>query len=315
MEQQRLHKTYQYRLTPTPAQEQALEVTVLRCRTLYTCALEQRKTWWGQGQGIGATYYQQATELPDLKTACPDYREMQSQVLQDVLRRVDKTFQAFFRRVQHAQTPGCPRLHGQGRYHSFTYPQSGSGAVLNGSLLSLSKIGRLPVRLHRPLAGTPKTVTISREADGWYVSFACADVPAAPLPLTGCATGIDVGLKVFRVPADGEPVPNPRYYRTGEKQLAKAHHASRVARRGVSAGGRLSASVARNVSTSAGNGPTSITRRHWSSFASMTRSLWKTCRSATWYATTTWPSASAMLGGLRSVPFSRAKQRTLANEC
>src|SRR5215472_6725045 len=84
MEQQSLHKSYQYRLTPTPAQEQALEVVVLRCRTLYNCALEQRKTRWERGQGKSVTYYQQKAELPDLKAACPQYAEVNAQVLQDV---------------------------------------------------------------------------------------------------------------------------------------------------------------------------------------------------------------------------------------
>ena len=182
MGQDSVRKTYQYKLVPTPEHEQALETVLLRCRTLYNCAVEQRKTWWGRGQSIGATYSQQATELPDLKAACPEYGEVHSQVLQDVLRRVDTTYQAFFRRVANGQTPGYPRFQGQSRYHSFTYPQYGNGAMLDGSILSLSKIGRICVRLHRPLQGTPKTVTISREADGWYVSFSCADVPIAPLP-------------------------------------------------------------------------------------------------------------------------------------
>src|SRR5262249_20079681 len=155
---------------------------------------EQRRTWWGRGQGIGATYYQQATELPDLKAACPEYGEVHSQVLQDVLRRVDKTYQAFFRRIANGETPGHPRFQGQSRYHSFTFPQYGNGAVLDGAVLSLSKIGRILVRIHRPLAGTPKTVTISKEADGWYVSFSCAEVPTEPMSLTGRETGIDVGL-------------------------------------------------------------------------------------------------------------------------
>jgi putative transposase len=229
MEQQSLHKSYQYRLTPTPAQEQALEMTLLRCRTLYNCALEQRKTWWERGQGIGATYYQQATELPDLKAACPEYAEVHSQVLQDVLRRVEKSYHAFFRRVQHGQTPGYPRFQGTKRYHSFTYPQYGNGATLDGSHLSLSKIGRILVRLHRTLAGTPKTVTVAKEADGWYVSFSCADVPIQPLTETGQETGIDVGLTVFLVTADGKQVANPRHYRKAEQQLAKAH--KRVSRR------------------------------------------------------------------------------------
>jgi putative transposase len=91
MELQRARKTFKYKLMPTPEHEQALETVLLRCRTLYNCALEQRKTWWGRGQGIGATYYQQATELLDLKVARPEYGQVHSQVLQDVLRRVDKT--------------------------------------------------------------------------------------------------------------------------------------------------------------------------------------------------------------------------------
>ena len=80
-------------------------------------------------------------------------------------------------------------------------------AVLDGCMLNLSEIGRIRLRLHRPLQGTPKTVTISREADGWYVCISCAQVPTEPLPLTGKETGIDVGLTVFLVRADGEPVP------------------------------------------------------------------------------------------------------------
>jgi putative transposase len=93
MEQQSDHvrKCYTYKLTPTPDQEQALEAVLSRCWTLYNVALEQRKTWWERGHGKSVTYYQQATELPDMKAACPEYAEVHSQVLQDVLRRVDKT--------------------------------------------------------------------------------------------------------------------------------------------------------------------------------------------------------------------------------
>jgi len=110
-------------------------------------------------------------ELPDRTTACPAYAEVHAQVVHDVLRRVEKTYQACFRRVQQGQTPGYPRFQGQSRSHSFTYPQEGNGAVLDGGMLSLFYIGRIRVRIHRPLRGTPKTVTIAREADGWYVGM------------------------------------------------------------------------------------------------------------------------------------------------
>jgi putative transposase len=208
-----------------------LERVLARCCTLYNVALEQRRTWWGRGQGKGASYYQQATELPELKAACPEYAEVHSQVLQDVLRRVDKTYQTFFRRVANGETPGSPRFHGQNRYHSFTYPQYGGhgGAVLDGKMLSLSKLGRIPVRLHRPLVGVPKIVTISRAADGWYACISCVDVPIQPLLVTGRETGIDVGLKVFLVTAHGERVENPRHHRKAEKGLRKAQ--KRVSRR------------------------------------------------------------------------------------
>ncbi|HUY79820.1 MAG TPA: transposase [Ktedonobacterales bacterium] len=215
-------KSYKYKLQPTPQQEELLDATLWRCRTLYNCALEQRKTWWQRGEGKSATYYQQKAELPDLKAGCPEFAEVNAQVLQDVIQRIDKAFQAFFRRVKAGDKPGYPRFQGRDRYHSFTYPQYGGGAVVDGGVLNLSKIGRIPLRLHRPLEGTPKTVTISHEADGWYAIISCADVPMQPLPLTGRETGIDVGLKVFLVTAQGLIVENPRHFRKSERRIAKA---------------------------------------------------------------------------------------------
>lgn len=127
-----VHKTFKYKLEPTPVQAALLDTTVWRCRTLYNVALEQRKTWWQRGEGRSATYYQQANELPDLKAAVPAFAEVHSQVLQDVLKRLDRAFQAFFRRLNDGQTPGYPRFQGRGRFHSFTYPQYGNGTTLDG---------------------------------------------------------------------------------------------------------------------------------------------------------------------------------------
>ncbi|HEX3271207.1 MAG TPA: hypothetical protein VHR15_11200 [Ktedonobacterales bacterium] len=117
--------------------------------------------------------YQQKAELPDLKAACPEYDAINAQVLQDVVLRVDRTFEAFFQRISEGDAPGYPRFQGQGRYNSFTFPQVGEhgGARLTNGFLVLSKIGRIVVRWSRPLEGTPKTITIKQEADGWYVCF------------------------------------------------------------------------------------------------------------------------------------------------
>jgi putative transposase len=98
----------------------------------------------------------------------------------------------------------------------------------NGELV-LAKIGRVAMRWSRPLEGVPKTITIAKEADGWYAIVSCADVAVQPLPPTGRETGIDVGLKVFLITASGEIVENPRHYRGAERYLAKCQR--RVSRR------------------------------------------------------------------------------------
>jgi putative transposase len=227
-EQTTCRKTYKEKLRPTPTQERALDRVLGHCRTLYNVALEQRITAW-QRCHVCLTRYQQEAELKAIRAAFPDYAAIHSHVLQDVLARLDTTYQAFFRRVANGAQPGFPRFHGKDRYHSFTYKEYGNGARLDNGYLVLSKIGRIAVRWSRPIQGTVKTVTVSREADGWYVCFSCAEVPTQPLPLTGQETGIDVGLKVFLITADGQPTPNPRYSRTAEKALKKAQR--RVSRR------------------------------------------------------------------------------------
>ncbi|HEX8036506.1 MAG TPA: transposase, partial [Ktedonobacterales bacterium] len=228
MEQQTARKTFKYKLTPTPAQEQTLAFVVRRCCELYNAALQERREAW-QKCGVSITAASQSAQLPTIKDVRPEYRDIHSHVLQDVLTRLDRAFQAFFRRVQAGEAPGYPRFQAATRYRSFTYKQFGNGATLDQGVLVLSKIGRLAVRWSRPMAGTIKTVTISHEADGWYACFSCADVPVQPLPPTGRETGIDVGLKVFLITSDGDAVENPRHHRKAEKRLKKAQR--RVSRR------------------------------------------------------------------------------------
>ena len=225
---QSLRKTYKYKLKPTPEQERALAFVVRRCRELYNAGLEERQEAWRK-RGVSVTVAGQSAQLPAIKEVRPEYRDVHSQVLQDVLARLDRAFQAFFRRVKAGETPGYPRFQGSNRYNSFTYKQFDNGATLDNGFLVLSKIGRVAVRWSRPIEGTPKTVTISREADGWYVCFSCADVPIQPLAPTGQETGIDLGLESFATLADGTMIHNPRCYRRAERRLKTAQR--RVSRR------------------------------------------------------------------------------------
>jgi len=176
-----VRKMFQYKLQPTPAQERALETVLWRCRTLSTCALEQRISWWRRGQGKPATRFQQEAELQEVRAAFPEYAALHSHVLQDVLARLDRTYHAFFRRGQAGETAGFPRFQGRGRSHSFTSKQSGNGAHLDTGCLVLAKIGRIAVRWSRPLVGTIKPVTLSREAAGGGCQLLlCPGAPPAP---------------------------------------------------------------------------------------------------------------------------------------
>jgi putative transposase len=230
METQGIRKTYKYKLKPTPQQERSLERILMLCRHVYNAAVGERREAW-QKCGVSVGYYQQKAELPGIKEALPEYGEVNSQVLQDVVLRVERAFQAFFRRVKAGETPGYPRFHGRDRYNSFTYPQAGEhgGARIDNVFLIFSKIGLLAVRWSRPIEGTPKTVTISQEADGWYVCFSCADVPVKLLQLTGHETGIDLGIEAFATLSNGTRIFHPDWYRKAERALKTAQR--RVSRR------------------------------------------------------------------------------------
>src|SRR5215471_7860289 len=163
-----VRKTFKYKLKLTPQQERELERVLGLCWQLCNTALEQRITAW-QRCHVSLARFEQEAELKDIRAAFPEYEAIHSHVLQDVLARLDKTYQAFFRRVQQGEKAGFPRFKGKNRYHSFTYKEYGNGARLDNGFLVLSKIGRVAVRWSRSLLGAPKTVTISREADGYFV--------------------------------------------------------------------------------------------------------------------------------------------------
>jgi putative transposase len=223
-----VRKTYKEKLRPTPAQERTLDEALWRCRDLYNAALEQRITAWQRCQ-VSVSRYAQEAELKAIRAEVPEYAAIHSHILQDVLARLDKTYQAFFRRVQRGEQAGFPRFKSSSRFHSLTFKEYGNGARLDNGFLVLSKIGRISVHWSRPIEGTPKTVTISKEADGWYVAISCADIPVHPLPPTGQETGIDMGLESFATLAHGEHISTPAYYRKAQAYLRWCQR--RVARR------------------------------------------------------------------------------------
>ena len=224
-------KSFKFRIYPNKKQEVKLIQTLNTCRHTYNDALAERKQQaknikiykeypiyqdfdifhWGVNFDY-INYYDQAKDLGKQKT---EYQKnVHSQVLQNVLKRVEKSFKNFFNGA------GYPRFQGRNRYDSFTYPQKGFEITDDGKL-KLSKIGEIKIIQHREIEGQIKTCTIRRDVDQWYVSFSC-DVDTQHLEKTGMSVGIDVGLKSLVTLSNGEQIKPPKYLRESEKKLAKA---------------------------------------------------------------------------------------------
>jgi putative transposase len=220
-------RAFVYKLRPTRAQRARLEETLETCRWLYNVALAERKGAWEHAQR-SVIFAQQSAELPPMKQILPFLWNVRSMVLQDVLHRVEHSFESFFRRCQTGEKPGYPRFKGAGWYDSFTYPQWGNGVKLRDGRLFLSKIGRVRLCKDRAFWGKPKTCSLVRRADGWYACIVCEIAPC-PFPETGQEIGVDLGIEAFATLSNGERIENPRLYHRAQKQLRQAQR--RLARR------------------------------------------------------------------------------------
>jgi len=211
-------KSFKFRISkPSKIVQTNLEQTLNLCRDLYNCALQERRDAYKLNR-ISINYYDQANQLSEIKQTNPEYKDVHSQSLQDVLKRLDKTFKAFFGRAKKGQA-GFPRFKGQNRFDSFCYPQSGFS--LTGNKLKLSKIGTVKLKLSRQIIGKVKTLTIKRECEKWFAVFA-VETSIEPLPKTGESIGIDAGIASFLTLSDGTQIDNFKYYESTEKKLRLA---------------------------------------------------------------------------------------------
>ncbi|MBC8164025.1 MAG: IS200/IS605 family element transposase accessory protein TnpB [Roseiflexaceae bacterium] len=225
-----MQKAFKYRIYLTKGQRRIVEQQLEECRWLYNELLATRKRAY-EASNISLRRYDLQNMIPGLKVARPSLTSVHSLVLQNVNIRVDVAFQAFFRRVREgAEEVGFPRFKGRGRYDSITYSQYGNGVRLEGDRLILSKVGAVHVVLHRPVEGTPKTVTLIRSRTGkWYACLSC-ETEAHPLPPTGSVVGVDVGLASFATLSNEQKIDNPRFYRRDEADVKRVQQPNDAAK-------------------------------------------------------------------------------------
>jgi len=221
-----MRKSFKYRVYPNRQQVEALTGQLRGACNLYNQSLEERINAW-KNEKKSLNYYDQANRLKQMR-ADGFIRVANFSCCQDVLRRLNKTFSAFFSRIKKGQKPGFPRFKPNQRYDTLTFPSYGDGCKLVDKLVYIQGVGKIKVKLHRPVDGKIKTVSIKREAGRWFVIFSVECEPT-PLPASTETIGIDVGLTAFATLDDGTEIDNPRFYKEAQKKLRVAQR--RLARR------------------------------------------------------------------------------------
>ena len=228
-----------FRLRPTSRQHIALAACVEAHRELYNAALQERRDAWVHNK-TRIRYTDQSVQLTDIRSVRPDVAVWSFSSQQATLRRLNKAFAGFFRRVKTAKPgvkAGYPRFKGAARFDSVEWPKDGDGArwLPEQRRVYLQGIGRVKITMHREVLGRVKTIQIKREGRRWMLVLSCDDVPTNPLPVTERQAGIDVGIARFATLSDGTGVDNPRWGRqAGDRLTATQQRLARAKRRSKS---------------------------------------------------------------------------------
>jgi putative transposase len=240
-----VRRAYKFRLRPTARQHVALSQCLASHRELYNAALQERRDAW-RLQRTGVSYGDQSAQLKGIRAVRPDMATWSFSSQQATLRRLDRAFAGFFRRVKAGETPGYPRFRSAHRFNSVAWPKDGDGCRWQPEVrrVYLQGIGHLKVTVHRPVHGRVKTIQVRREGRRWMLVLSCDQVPTRPLEPTRAAVGVDVGIVSFATTSAGQQIPNPRYGPLAAAKLAAAQQVLARKQRGSNHRRRATATVA-----------------------------------------------------------------------
>ncbi|MFJ9442373.1 RNA-guided endonuclease InsQ/TnpB family protein [Kitasatospora sp. NPDC101235] len=232
-------RAYKFLMRPTVGQAQALAQMLRDHCSLYNGALQERRDAYRHVSKTTVRYGEQSAQLKEIRAFDPERQGRWSfSSQQATLRRLDKAFAAFFRRVKSGDTPGYPRFRGVNRFDTVDFPKDGDGCRWNSTphdpvtRVRFQGVGHVRVNRHRPVAGKVKTVSVKREGRRWYVVLTVEQATPEPLPATGSAVGIDMGIANFLADSGGGFVTNPRHGAEAAARLEAAQQAlSRCKRR------------------------------------------------------------------------------------
>lgn len=225
-------RAYKFLMRPTVRQAQALSEILRDHCSLYNGALQERRDAYRHVSKTSIKYGMQSAQLKDIRAFDPERQGRWSfSSQQATLRRLDKAFAAFFRRVKSGETPGYPRFRGVNWFDTVEFPKDGDGCRWDATAhdpvtrVRFQGVGCVKVHQHRPVVGKVKTISVKREGRKWFVVLTAEQDQPEPLPATGSVVGIDLGIANFLADSGGEFVPNPRHGRSNAARLQAAQQA------------------------------------------------------------------------------------------
>lgn len=233
--------SYRYRIKPNKAQSAALAEMLGDFCELYNAALEHRIGAYRHGILIRCN--DQITTLPIIRHDLPHQGRWSATAQQQVLRKLDKSYLAFFGRVKRGQKAGFPRFRTRDRYHAADF-RVGDGLTIrkSGKITFVGISGEIKVFWHRVLPSKPKSAILSRNAGKWYVIFH-VEVGTAERPSTE-SIGIDVGLTNLIALSTGETVARPNITKRNARKLRRIQRALSRCKRGSAGRRKRKAAVA-----------------------------------------------------------------------
>ncbi|WP_327426370.1 RNA-guided endonuclease InsQ/TnpB family protein [Streptomyces sp. NBC_01236] len=222
-------RAYKFLMRPTVGQQVALGDMLRDHCSLYNGALQERRDAYRHVSKTSVKYGQQSAQLKEIRAFDPEWQGRWSfSSQQATLRRLDKAFAAFFRRVKSGEMPGYPRFRGVNWFDTVDFPKDGDGCRWNSAphdpvtRVRFQGVGHVKVNQHRPVVGEVKTVSVKREGKRWYVVLTAEQKQPEPLPPTGSVVGIDMGIANFLADSGGGFVPSPRHGRCAAAKLEAA---------------------------------------------------------------------------------------------
>ena len=226
-----MQRAFRYRAYPNKIQQEAMTNLLETHRQLYNSALAQRKQVY-ESEQRAVNYQEQSARLKIARKADDAFALCNFSSCQRTLKRLDRAFAAFFRRLKAKEKAGYPRFRGHGRFDSVDFTIGDGAKLTKEGKARFQNVGDVKLKLHRPVEGEIKTATFRRCADGWYVIFVCDIGETVLKPSVNPAIGIDLGLKSFLVTSDGEAVETPKLYRKAQARLRRCQRAVARKKRG-----------------------------------------------------------------------------------